>query len=369
MQFNTDRNPLMRALAHVTGIVERRNTIPILSNILLHAGEETVTLRATDLDMEAIETIPAKVEQAGAATIQAHTLHDIIRKLSDDTTISFEHRAEKGRMRVAAGRSNFELAVLPADDFPDIGQTDLPIQFALPAAELKRLFEKARFAISTEETRYYLNGIYFHAVEGRALRAVATDGHRLARIETDLPDGAAGMPGIIVPRKAVSEVVKLLDKADAPVEISLSTVKIRFAVNGVTLTSKLIDGSFPDYNRVIPTGNSKHLHLDNAELMKAVDRVSTLSSEKGRAVKLNAGGEKLVVSANNPEVGSAVEEISADYTGDALEIGFNARYLLDISAQIAGERAVYKLADASSPTVISDEADATALYVLMPMRV
>jgi DNA polymerase-3 subunit beta len=253
-----------------------------------------------------------------------------------------------------------------------MGQAELPHQFTLEGGELKRLFEKARFAISTEETRYYLNGIYLHRVDsssGAKLRAVATDGHRLAQVETDCPKGTEGMPGVIVPRKAVAEVIKLLDDSQAPVEISLSTAKIRFAAADVVLTSKLIDGSFPDYARVIPTGNKKLLQLENADLLKAVDRVSTLSSEKGRAVKLNAGEGRLTVSANNPESGSATEEISADYHDEPMEIGFNARYLLDIAGQIDGPKAVFKLADGSSPTLIADENDATALYVLMPMRV
>jgi DNA polymerase-3 subunit beta len=373
MRLLVDRNLLLRALGHIAGIVERRNTIPILSNVLVSADASGVlTLRATDLDMEAVETISAKVEQPGAVTIQAHTLHDIVRKLPEGSEIAFERKGADARLRVAAGRASFELAVLPAEEFPDMGQAELPFKFSLESSALKRLFEKARFAISTEETRYYLNGIYLHAVQGaggKRLRAVATDGHRLAQIETDLPKGAEDIPGVIVPRKAVFEVIKLIDKDQTSVEISLSQAKIRFAVDGFILTSKLIDGSFPDYARVIPTSNKKLLHLDNADLIKAVDRVATLSSEKSRAVKLNASNERLVVSASNPESGSATEEISAGYGDEPLEIGFNARYLLDIAGQVDGSRTVLKLADASSPTIIADESDPAALYVLMPMRV
>ncbi|MBJ7534057.1 DNA polymerase III subunit beta [Rhodomicrobium vannielii ATCC 17100] len=373
MRFVVDRNAMLRALGHITGIVERRNTIPILSNILIGADRDGgLTFKATDLDMEAVEAVPAKVEVTGAVTVPAHTLHDIVRKLPDGAEIRIERKGEEGRLKVAAGRASFELAILPADDFPDMGQTELPTCFTVDSGELKRLFEKARFAISTEETRYYLNGIYLHAVdgpEGGKLRAVATDGHRLAQVETACPGGAAGMPGVIVPRKAVGEVIKLLESGAAPVEVTLSPAKIRFAVGDVVLTSKLIDGSFPDYARVIPTTNKKLLSLENADLVKAVDRVSTLSSEKGRAVKLNAAEGRLVVSANNPESGSATEEISAEYQDEPLEIGFNARYLLDITGQIDGTKALFKLADGSSPTLISDETDASALYVLMPMRV
>ena len=373
MRFVVDRNAFLRALGHITGIVERRNTIPILSNILIGADDHGgLTLKATDLDMEAVESVPAKVETAGAVTVPAHTLHDIVRKLPEGAEIKIERKGGEGRLKVAAGRASFELAILPADDFPDMGQAEMPHRFMVESGELKRLFEKARFAISTEETRYYLNGIYLHSLEsdgGRKLRAVATDGHRLAQVETDCPAGAEGMPGVIVPRKAVGEIIKLLESDQTPVEIALSQAKIKFTVGEVVLTSKLIDGSFPDYARVIPTTNKKHLLLENADLVKAVDRVSTLSSEKGRAVKLNASEGRLIVSANNPESGSATEEISADYRNEPLEIGFNARYLLDITAHIDGSQALFKLADASSPTLISDENDASALYVLMPMRV
>jgi DNA polymerase-3 subunit beta len=372
MMLSVDRNTLQRCLGHVTGLVERRNTIPILSNVLIKAeASGQFTLKATDLDMEAVETANAEVTQPGAVTVSAHTLHDIVRKLPDGTQLRVETKNENARIRLTAGRSTFELSILPADEFPDMGAADLPHRFEISGADLKTLFDKARFAISTEETRYYLNGIYLHTVQTGAsakLRAVATDGHRLAQVEMECPDGAMGMPGVIVPRKAVQEVLKLLEP-QTPVEIALSQAKIRFRTGDLTLTSKLIDGSFPDYARVIPTANKRHLRIENADLVKAVDRVSTLSSEKGRAIKLDIGHEKLVVSANSPDAGFAMEEILADYDSEPFEIGFNARYLLDIAGQIEGSTASFKLGDASSPTVVTDENDASALYVLMPMRV
>jgi DNA polymerase-3 subunit beta len=274
-------------------------------------------------------------------------------------------------MKIVAGRSTFELAILPASDFPNMGEAALPHKFTIPAFELKRLFEKPRFAISTDETRYYLNGIYLHGLDGgkeQKLRAVATDGHRLAQVETALSAPVAGLPGVIVPRKAVAETIKLLE-GDTPVTVSLSQSKIRFQVGDIVLTSKLIDGSFPDYARVIPTANKKVMKVENSDLMRAVDRVSTLSSEKSRAIKLNLASDRLTVSANNPDAGSAEEELFADYSGDPLEVGFNARYLLDIAGQIDGSHAEFRLADGSSPTLVLDEGDESALYVLMPMRV
>jgi DNA polymerase-3 subunit beta len=245
-------------------------------------------------------------------------------------------------------------------------------KFGLKAADLKRLIEKTQFAISTEETRYYLNGIYLHTAGTNklpTLRAVATDGHRLAQVELPLPEGAAGMAGIIIPRKTVGEVQRLIEDNEAEITLELSPGKIRFTFGDVVLTSKLIDGTFPDYGRVIPTGNDKELVVDKKEFEQAVDRVSTVSSERGRAVKLSLSSGKLMLSVTNPDSGSATEEVEVEYTADPLDIGFNSRYLLDIAGQIEGEAAVLKLSDPGSPTLIQDRDSKNALYVLMPMRV
>jgi DNA polymerase-3 subunit beta len=245
-------------------------------------------------------------------------------------------------------------------------------KFTLKASDLKRLIDKTQFAISTEETRYYLNGIYLHLAGtglAQTLRAVATDGHRLAQMELELPKGAAGMPGIIVPRKTVGEVQRLLEDGDAEVAVELSSGKIRFTVGEVILTSKLIDGTFPDYARVIPVANDKELVVDKKEFEAAVDRVSTVSSERGRAVKLSLSGGRLLLSVTNPDSGSATEELEVEYAADPIDIGFNSRYLLDIATQIESEAAVLKLSDPGSPTLIQDKEPHGALYVLMPMRV
>jgi DNA polymerase-3 subunit beta len=244
--------------------------------------------------------------------------------------------------------------------------------FKLPAGDLKRLIDKTQFAISTEETRYYLNGIYLHtagSAKSATLRAVATDGHRLAQVELPLPDGAAGMPGVIVPRKTVSEIQRLIDAMEDEIAIELSSGKIRLTVGDVVLTSKLIDGTFPDYGRVIPANNDKELIVDKTDFEAAVDRVSTVSSERGRAVKLSVTSGRLVLSVTNPDSGSATEELEVEYNSEPLDIGFNSRYLLDIAAQIEGEVAVVKLSDPGSPTLIQDKDAKGALYVLMPMRV
>ncbi|WP_031549399.1 DNA polymerase III subunit beta [Parvularcula oceani] len=372
MKVTIERGTLLKALGHVQSVVERRNTIPILSNVLMRADGGTLSLTATDLDIEVVEQVPADVDQDGAVTASALTLFDIVRKLPDGTQVGLETGGEGGRLKLTAGRSEFTLAVLPEADFPQITSDEGGTRFVLPSSDLRRLIDKTRFAMSQEETRYYLNGIYLHAqTEGemRSLRAVATDGHRLARLDAPLPEGAEGMPGVIVPRKAVLELRRLLDDAEDEVAISVTSSKIRFASGDVVLTSKLIDGTFPDYQRVIPTGNDKVMAVDNADFARAVDRVSTVSADKTRSVKLSLGGDRLQLLVNNPETGTATEELSVDYPGDELEIGFNARYLLDISGQIDGETATFKLADPASPTIVQDEEDARALYVLMPLRV
>jgi DNA polymerase-3 subunit beta len=372
MKLTIERAALLRALGHVQSVVERRNTIPILSNVLLRAEEGQVALSATDMDLEIVASVAAQGVRKGATTAPAHTLYDIVRKLREGAQIEIDSAGDKGVITLRSGRSTFTLACLPPEDYPLMSGGDLPHAFSLPAADLKRLIDRTRFAISTEETRYYLNGIFLHAANSEGvpmLRAVATDGHRLARMEIPLPEGAAGMPGVIVPRKTVSELRKLIDEIDQDVQISLSDTKIRFVFGNAVLTSKLIDGTFPDYDRVIPAANDKILEVVCKEFAEAVDRVSTISTEKSRAVKLAIEGGSLVLSATSPENGTASEELEVRYNASPLEIGFNSRYLLDIAEQIEGEGARFAMADAGSPTLVRDTADSSALYVLMPMRV
>ncbi|NVJ71328.1 MAG: DNA polymerase III subunit beta [Alphaproteobacteria bacterium] len=371
MKVTIERNSLLKTLGHVQSVVERRNTIPILSNVMIEAEGDMVAMTATDLDIAIIERVSAGVQQAGSTTVPAHTLFDIVRKLQDGSEVELTLE-ENDRLVVKAGRSRFTLACLDKEDFPVMNDGDMPHRFDLAAEELKRLIDKARFAISTEETRYYLNGIYLHVAnseDGQRLRAVATDGHRLAQVEQDVPEGAAGMPGIIVPRKTVGEVRKLIDEFEGNVNIALSDTKIRFSFDGAVITSKLIDGTFPDYSRVIPEGNDKVLEMDCRLFAEATDRVSTISSDKTRSVKLSLDTDQLTLSVNSPDSGTATEELAASYGADALEIGFNSRYLLDILAQIEGETVQVYLADPSAPTVLRDMVDEGALYVLMPMRV
>jgi DNA polymerase-3 subunit beta len=372
MRLVIDRNELLRALGHVTSVVERRTTIPILSNVFIRATAQSLTLKATDLEREVTEDAPAEVIEPGAITVPAHTLHDIVRKLPDGGQIEMSKDTERDRLSLTCGQASFALQTLPPEDFPDLTVGEMTHSFEISASDLGRLIDKTRFAISTEETRYYLNGIYLHATDNdgvATLRAVATDGHRLAQVDLPLPEGAAQMPGAIVPRKTVHELHRLVEGSGATVKVELSEAKIRFEIGTIAMTSKLIDGTFPDYARVIPQGNDKMLNVRNAEFASAVDRVSTIASERGRAVKLTIAPERLILSVTNPEGGSATEEIAVDYQADPLEIGFNARYLLDISSQLESETAHFLLADSGSPTMVRDAGDDSALYVLMPMRV
>ena len=372
MQLTIERAALLKALGHVQSVVERRNTIPILSNVLLSAGRDKLSFAATDLDMEMVDEAEAVVNQEGQITAPAHTLYEIVRKLPDGAEVSLSYSSDDPRLTVSAGRSRFNLPVLPAGDFPVMSTDTSGVRFTLTKEDLARLIDKTRFAVSTEETRYYLNGLYLHTVAEAGiplLRAVATDGHRLALAETPAPEGAAGGPGVIVPRKTIDQVRRLLDDGSGAVEVQVSPQKIRFEFGQASLTSKVIDGAFPDYMRVIPKGNDKQADIDNETFSKAVDRVATISAEKSRSVKLAFELDRVTLTVRNMEAGQGVEEVEIGYSDEPFEIGFNARYLLDVAGQITGETASFKFADPASPTLVLDPGDPGVQYVLMPLRV
>jgi len=373
MRITVDRTNLLKSLGRVHRVVERRNTIPILSTVLIEAADGVMRLMATDLDVEITETSRVVVDEAGATTIPAHLLHDIVRKLPDGSEVMLTLNEEGSSVSIVSGRSNFRLQCLARDDFPQLSTDKLDHIFEINADALKKLINSTQFAISTEETRYYLNGIYFHVIEQEGalkLRTVATDGHRLAQAQMEAPHGTETMPGVIIPRKAVGELQKLVsEEGDGVVKIELSDSKIRFSLGSVVLTSKLIDGTFPEYQRVIPLNNDKKLIIDRVAFAAAVDRVSTISSDRGRAVKLSLGQDRLGLSVNNPDSGSAEDEMSAQYSQEPFDIGFNSRYLLDIAAQLEEANAVFMLADSGAPTLIRDGVRDDVLYVLMPMRV
>lgn len=372
MKLTIERSALLRSLGHVQNVVERRTTIPILSNVKLDARDGVLGLTATDMDLSLAANEDAEVEQPGSTTVSAHLLFDIVRKLPDGCRVEIDQPGGDGEVVVRAGRSVFNLQTLPADEFPAMKDEQLDVGFSIPAGELAKLIDKTRFAISTEETRYYLNGIHFHATRGGSaamLRGVATDGHRLARVEVPLPAGAEKLPPVIVPRKTVGEVRKLIEDGAEQVQVGVSPARIQFVVGRAVLLSRLIDGTFPDYERVIPSGNDKVATVPAKAFALAVDRVATISTEKARAVKLAFDNGHVTISAVSAEAGRAIEEIDAEYGGSPLEIGFNARYVLDMMQEIDGAEVRLEMASAAAPTVTRDPTDGSTLYVLMPMRV
>ena len=374
MKFTADRATLLKALAHVQSVVEKRNTIPILANVMIAVRDGKLTLTATDMEIAVVEEVAAQSARNGACTAPAGTLYEIVRRLPEGVDVEFDHPGGDAPLKLRAGRYATSLVALPSDDFPSMTAGTLPHKFALGGQTLRALIDRTRFAISTEETRYYLNGIYVHAADiggTKVLRAVATDGHRLARVEEPLPPGAGGMPGVIIPRKTVNELRKLLDEVSGDVDIALSDTRIQFRVGTILLTSKLIDGTFPEYERVIPRDNEKVLRVSSADFAQAVARVAAISSERSRPVKMSLARDLLVLSAASAEQGSATEELDADrvkYEAGPLEIGFQARYLNDITDQIKGD-VEFRFSDGAAPTIVQDAGDASALYVLMPMRV
>ena len=372
MKFVIERAHLLKALGHVQSVVEKRGTIAVLANVKIDAQGDNVSFTATDMDLAIVEKVAGNISRNGITTVPAHMLYEIVRKLPDGAQIEITESDDGNKVSIRSGGSRFTLACLPVEDFPVMAEGELDHTFTLKAAECKALIEKPSFAMSNEETRYYLNGIYFHTAGSgtdKTLRAVATDGHRLARIEVALPAGAAGMPGVIVPRKVIYELRKILAESEGDVLISLSESKIRFVVGSAVIVSKLIDGNFPDYERVIPAGNDKILEVDRKLFAQAVDRVSVISNEKTRAVKLAAESGKLTLTATSTEHGAATEELDVTYSASPIEIGFNSRYLLEMLTNIEGDTAQFLLNDGASPAVVRDTTDVGALYVIMPMRV
>ena len=372
MKIDLERNDLLRVMSRAQSIVERRTTIPILSNILIEAFDNKVSCRTTDLDIEIIDVLEASIEGSGAVTVHANTLYEIVRKLTEGSRLNLHHDQHKGRLELTSGSSTFSLATLSKDDFPMMATSEYDCNFSMNVDYLKRLIEKSKFAMSTEETRYYLNGVFLHASERgdkKVLRAVATDGHRLARVDCNLPVSAEKIPGVIIPRKTVGEIRSILDGIEDEIAISVSSNKIRFSNSSTTITSKVIDGTFPDYSRVIPKENKNRMEVDAYDFSKAVDRVSTVSLDKARAVKLVLSDDKLFLSVNSPESGAASEELIVSYADQPLEIGFNAKYLQELAAQVDKENAVFFFNSSGDPALMQEGEDVSAVYVVMPMRV
>ena len=372
MKATIERNALLKALNHIQNVVERRATIPILSNVLLVAESDTLALTATDMQIEMREKITANIETPGRLTASAHMLHEIVRHTADGAQIELSYNASESWLMVQSGRSQFTLQTLPQEDFHFMTQEEMPVSFALPIADLCHLLRSTRDAISTEETRYYLNGVYFHIHaedDNFRLRAVTSDGHRLAMAQIEKPVGADNMPAIIIPRKTTSELLRLLEDATGEIALQISETAINFAFGDILLTSKLIDGQFPDYIKVIPSTSDKSFGVDAAVLTESVERVASILSERSKAVKIEIKENHLILNVNNPQNASAIDEVTITYEGEPITFSFNAQFLKDALAQFTKSPAIIEFTDATSSILIHAEDDTDMLYVLMPMRV
>jgi len=375
MEIKANSSDLLKALNHIHGIVEVRHTLPILSNIVLSAENNELSLSSTNLDIFCSDKIDAEIVNSGEISVPAITFFEIVKRLPSGSDVILSMGDEDTELILKCGRSKFNLSTLRTEDFPILSDKDLSTNFVISADELSRMIDKTKFAISNEETRYYLNGIFFHKAESNSikfLRAVATDGHRLAQYDIPLPQGAEEITGIIIPKKTVFELRKVLDDANGDVSVSLNENKIKFSFNNLKIISKVIDGTFPDYTKVIPQNNDKKFKTNNSELKNAIDRVSAVAineETKSKAIKLTIENNKLNLSVESQSKGSAKEEIDISYSNEKVDIGFNSRYLLDICNEVDGDEIDVNLLDSISPAIILDKTDENLFFVLMPMRI
>ena len=375
MEFKINSTDLLKALSHIHGIVEVRHTLPILSNIILEAKDDKLILSSTNLDIYCSDKIKAEVLQSGEVSVSAVTFFEIIKRLPSGSEVLMIMEEGENEIRLTCGRSKFNLSTLKTDDFPIISDSDLSTNFVLSADELIRIIDKTKFAVSNEETRYYLNGIFLHKAERNSiqfLRAVATDGHRLAQYDIPLPQGAEDITGIIIPKKTIYELRKVLDDANGDVSVSLNENKIKFSFNDLKVVSKVIDGTFPDYTKVIPQKNDKNFKTNNFDLKNAIDRVSAVAANeesKSKAIKFCIENNSLSLSVESQSKGSANEMIDVNYSGDKVDIGFNSKYIIDICNEVDGDEINISLSDSISPAIILDKTDENLFFVLMPMRI
>ena len=375
MEFKINSTDLLKALSHIHGIVEVRHTLPILSNIILEAKDDKLILSSTNLDIYCSDKIKAEVLKSGEVSVSAVTFFEIIKRLPSGSEVLMIMEEGENEIRLTCGRSKFNLSTLKTDDFPIISDSDLSTNFVLSADELIRIIDKTKFAVSNEETRYYLNGIFLHMAERNSiqfLRAVATDGHRLAQYDIPLPQGAEDITGIIIPKKTIYELRKVLDDANGDVSVSLNENKIKFSFNDLKVVSKVIDGTFPDYTKVIPQKNDKNFKTNNSELKNAIDRVSAVAANeesKSKAIKFCIENNSLSLSVESQSKGSANETIDVNYGGDKVDIGFNSKYIIDICNEVDGDEISISLSDSISPAIILDKTDENLFFVLMPMRI
>ena len=366
MKFTTDRESLLRPLQLVTGVVERRQTLPVLSNLLVRAADGVVSMTGTDLEVQLVASVDGiDVEQEGSATIPARKLADIWRSLDEGAQVSVA--LEGSRTIVRSGRSRFALATLPVDEFPDVASQDADVSVSIPLADLQRLLDKTSFAMAQQDVRYFLNGMLLEITSAHE-RAVATDGHRMAMCTVEQNVAGVDRVQVIVPRKGVIELGRLLNDSSADVELSLGRNHLTVKQDAYTLTTKLVDGKFPDYETVIPREAGRTLVGDRETLRQAFQRAAILSNEKYRCVRLSLEADQMKIEANNPEQEEAEEIVAIEYDGDSLEIGFNVAYLQDVLGVIETESVRLSVADANSSALIEAPGVDDSLYVVMPMR-
>ncbi len=371
MKFQITKNKFFKCLSHLQGIVDKKNSLPILSNILIEAKTSQLILSSTDMDISVIESLNCNILEEGSTTINAQIIYDIVRKLDDDSEIEIISNDGK-LLTLRANGSRFSLACLSKEDFPIIEQSNTGASIRINSRALHKLIEKTKFAISNEETRYFLNGLYFNVDQEdrkNILTLVGTDGHRLAKFSHELNHDTKNISGVIIPKKTIHELSKLLSEVDIDLEISISANKIIFYIDNVILISKLIDGSFPDYRRVIPSDNNNIIEIDRAKLLSAVDRVSTIANEKSPVIKFKLLNNILNLNTINNESSTATEDLELNYQGVDIEIGFNSRYIMDIVNNLEDKKISIFLKDNTSPIIAQEKSNSNLVYVLMPMRV
>lgn len=369
MKVCIKRNDLLKALSYAHSIIEKKTTLPILSHILIQTKEGRLKITATDLEIALLEWIDAQIEEEGEVTVIGPMFYEVIGKLPEKSQITLAFDKDKNQLLVTCESASFSLSCLNPKEFPLVQLAKLPHCFHLSLKDLNHLLKRTEFAMSTEETRYHLNGIYLHVYQNQELRAVATDGHRLARASIALPEGSEGIPGVILSRKTVNEVLKILSDQTEDVEIHLSETQITFLFQNISITSRLIDGVFPDYEKAIPEITDKLLTVKMPPFLEAVERVSILSDGQSRGIKLKTQSDLLTLSSVNSQIGSAVEQVTGTSQFESIELGFNAKYLIDIAKQMGKEDSLqFSFGDPNTAVTIRNMADARILYVLMPMR-
>ena len=370
MEIKIDRDVFLKCLTHIQGVVEKKNTLPILANVLIEAFEDKIQISATDLDIIITEKITAEIIKQGSTTTTAQVLYDLVRKLPSGSSIHLNLQSDK-RLKLTSGKSDFNLTCLPASEFPILEDSIESDYVEVKAKHLLKLLIKTKFSISNDETRHYLNGIYLHKTEDEnpKLVAVATDGHRLSKTQISL-DSDKNFHSIILPKKTIFEIINIIsEETDMLVKILSVRSKVKFVINDIILISKVIDGKFPDYERVIPSDSRKDVKANVKDFMSAVDRIKSLSVDRKGVIKINIEKNKMRFFVNDSSSGEGIEEISSFYDGENLEIGFNSGYLMDIAGNIEDENIILKPKDATSPIIIKDQKDLDTTYVVMPMRV